>query len=180
MSSTDSVTSERVTGRVKWFNNKAGYGFITVTDGVRAGTDMFIHHTAINVENQQYKYLVQGEYVSFDVVHTSTGNHEWQASNVSGVNNGKLMCETRHEYKISRTTFRAEDVQEAPRQVRVPRDATSTRRPYVPRARGEGPREGGGAREGQKEGGGAREWTLAGTRNGGRGAQRSDAPTETR
>lgn len=176
MSSTDNVTSERVTGRVKWFNNKAGYGFITVTDGVRAGTDMFIHHTAINVENQQYKYLVQGEYVSFDVVHTSTGNHEWQASNVSGVNNGKLMCETRHEYKISRTTFRTDDVQDAPRPTRVPRerDASSTKRPYAPRSRGEGPREG------QREGGGAREWTLTGSRNGGRGAQRNDASTETR
>jgi len=176
MSSTDSVTSERVTGRVKWFNNKAGYGFITVTDGVRAGTDMFIHHTAINVENQQYKYLVQGEYVSFDVVHTSTGNHEWQASNVSGVNNGKLMCETRHEYKISRTTFRTDDVQDAPRQARVPqeRDASSTKRTYAPRPRGEGPREG------QREGGGAREWTLTGSRNGGRGAQRNGASTETR
>jgi cold shock CspA family protein len=162
MSSTDSVTSERVTGRVKWFNNKAGYGFITVTDGVRAGTDMFIHHTAINVENQQYKYLVQGEYVSFDVVHTSTGNHEWQASNVSGVNNGKLMCETRHEYKISRTTFRTDDVQDAPRQ--------ATKRTYAPRPRGEGPREGGGARE----------WTLTGSHNGGRGAQRNDVSTETR
>lgn len=179
MSSTDSVTSSaqspRVTGRIKWFNNKAGYGFITVTDGERAGTDMFVHHTAINVESQQYKYLVQGEYVSFDVVHTSSGNHEWQASNVSGVNNGKLMCETRREYKISRTTFRSDatdEVQEAPRQSRE-RDTSSTKRTYAPRARGEGPREG------QKEGGGAREWTLTGNRNSGRGAQRSFAHTDT-
>ena len=88
MSSTDGVTSsaqsERVIGRVKWFNNKAGYGFITVTDGSRSGSDVFIHHSAINVESQQYKYLVQGEYVNFDVVQTNSGTHEWQASNVSG------------------------------------------------------------------------------------------------
>ncbi len=31
--------TERFTGRVKWFNNKAGYGFITVTDGSKAGSD---------------------------------------------------------------------------------------------------------------------------------------------
>jgi cold shock protein len=147
MSSTDGVTSsaqsERVIGRVKWFNNKAGYGFITVTDGSRSGSDVFIHHSAINVESQQYKYLVQGEYVNFDVVHTNSGTHEWQASNVSGVNSGKLMCETRREYKIARTNFRPDAVEGEP--------ATEPRRQPAPRARGEGPREGG-----------RREWSVVG------------------
>ena len=46
--------SEQLTGRVKWFNNKAGYGFITVTDGSRSGSDIFVHHSSIQVENQQY------------------------------------------------------------------------------------------------------------------------------
>jgi CspA family cold shock protein len=146
MSSTDGVTSsaqsERVIGRVKWFNNKAGYGFITVTDGSRSGSDVFIHHTAINVESQQYKYLVQGEYVNFDVVHTNSGTHEWQASNVSGVNSGKLMCETRREYKIARTNFRP-DAAEG--------ESSEPRRQPAPRARGEGPREGG-----------RREWSVVG------------------
>lgn len=147
MSSTDGVTSsaqsERVIGRVKWFNNKAGYGFITVTDGSRSGSDVFIHHSAINVESQQYKYLVQGEYVNFDVVHTNSGTHEWQASNVSGVNSGKLMCETRREYKIARTNFRPE----------APEGEASAapRRQPAPRARGEGPREGS-----------RREWSVVG------------------
>ena len=50
-------TSEHLVGRVKWFNNKAGYGFITVTDGDRSGSDIFVHHSAINVESQQYRYL---------------------------------------------------------------------------------------------------------------------------
>jgi cold shock CspA family protein len=39
------------TGRVKWFNSKAGYGFITVTDGPKSGTDVFVHHSAIKVES---------------------------------------------------------------------------------------------------------------------------------
>ena len=43
MSNSHEETS--ITGRVKWFNNKAGYGFITITDGDRVGTDVFVHHT---------------------------------------------------------------------------------------------------------------------------------------
>jgi len=58
---TSSISNERLNGRVKWFNNKAGYGFITVTDGSQSGSDIFIHHSAISVADQQYKYLVQGE-----------------------------------------------------------------------------------------------------------------------
>ena len=35
------------------------------TDGDQAGTDVFVHHSDVNVVNQQYKYFVQGEYVEF-------------------------------------------------------------------------------------------------------------------
>ena len=153
MSSSSSVSSERFTGRVKWFNNKAGYGFITVTDGSRSGSDVFIHHSAINVESQQYKYLVQGEYVNFDVVHTNSGTHEWQASNVSGVNSGKLMCETRREYKIARTNFRPDAAEGE--------SSTMPRRQPAPRVRGEGPREGG-----------RREWSVVGGQAENKGASR--------
>ena len=101
--STDKATSERFTGRVKWFNNKAGYGFITITDGSRSGTDIFVHHSVIGVGSQQFRYLVQGEYVEFDLVPTIQGStHEIQASNVCGIKGGKLMCETRNEYKATK------------------------------------------------------------------------------
>jgi CspA family cold shock protein len=79
-------------GRVKWFNNKNGYGFISLADN-----DIFVHHSGIIVSSDQYKYLVQGEYVSFNIERLSSGNHEIQATNVKGINNGKLMCETRSE-----------------------------------------------------------------------------------
>ena len=54
-----SGTELRILGRVKWFNNKAGYGFITVTDGDRSGKDIFVHHSGIKVGSEQYRYLVQ-------------------------------------------------------------------------------------------------------------------------
>lgn len=99
--STSSEVSTHVRGRVKWFNNKSGYGFITVSEGERP-SDIFVHHSALAVSEEQYKYLVQGEYVEFDIVHVSNGSHEYQASNVRGLNGGKLMCETRHEARVAR------------------------------------------------------------------------------
>lgn len=115
---TPSAASEHLLGRVKWFNNKAGYGFITVTDGHRSGTDIFVHHSAINVENQQYKYLVQGEYVEFDLIKTDSEKHEWQGSKVSGIKGGKLMCETRFDLKIARNEYKSvkQDEPKMPRQ----------------------------------------------------------------
>ena len=99
------MTTEIFTGRVKWFNNKTGYGFITVTDGQRSGSDIFVHHSAINVEGQ-YKYLVQGEYVEFTSVDTPSGKHDCQAGSVNGIKGGKLMCTTRHETKVARTNYK--------------------------------------------------------------------------
>ena len=141
-------SSELFIGRVKWFNNKAGYGFITVTDGSRSGSDIFVHHSAIDVENQQYKYLVQGEYVEFGLIKTTSGDHEWQASSVNGIKGGKLMCETRHDLKISRTSYKSEkpepeEVQQTetkmPRQQRAPRAPRDSSQSNQPRVRGEGP-----------------------------------------
>ena len=107
MSSIDSSSSEKFTGRVKWFNNKAGYGFVTVTDGSKSGSDVFIHHSAIKVDAEQYKYLVQGEYVEFTLSTVEGGKHEFQAAEVCGIKGGKLMCETRNELKSARTTYKS-------------------------------------------------------------------------
>jgi cold shock CspA family protein len=86
---------ERNFGRVKWFNNKAGYGFITVIDGSKVGSELFVHHSSIQIAAEQYKYLVQGEYVEFTLSAVATGNHESQAADVTGIRHGLLMCETR-------------------------------------------------------------------------------------
>ena len=97
----EETQQERSSGRVKWFNNRAGYGFITVSDGEHSGEDIFVHHSALNVEKEQYKYLIEGEYVEFGWTSTENSEkHKWQASNVSGINNGKLMCETRNDTRV--------------------------------------------------------------------------------
>ena len=103
-----SSSSERFTGRVKWFNNKAGYGFVTVTDGPMSGSDVFVHHSSVKVDSEQYKYLVQGEYVEFSLLNTNTSDHEHQAGDVCGIKGGKLMCETRRDTRSARSQYRSE------------------------------------------------------------------------
>ena len=88
-------TNKRQMGQVKWFNNKAGYGFITMTDESGIPSDIFTHYSTVKVQDTQYKFLVQGEYVEFDIVDSTSENHKFQATNVTGMNGGKLMCETR-------------------------------------------------------------------------------------
>ena len=162
MSSKDTVTSsassERLTGRVKWFNNKAGYGFITVTDGSHSGSDIFVHHSVIGVSSQQYKYLVQGEYVDFELSSTQGGAHEFQATNVAGIKGGKLMCETRHEFKVARSSYKTTHGEQSVGQVSEPVTVTRQRRvpneSSAPRVRGDGPR-GEALRDSEKK-----DWTF--------------------
>jgi len=100
-------------GRVKWFNNKSGFGFITVTDGQNINSDIFVHHSAIQVDSEQYKYLVQGEYVEFILSNVLNSNkHQVQATNVKGIKGGKLMCETRNDMKSSKLNYK-DDFQQA-------------------------------------------------------------------
>lgn len=60
-------------GKVKWFNNEKGYGFIENNDG----EDVFVHFTGIKEEG--FRTLEEGQAVSFDVVE---GNRGPQALNV--------------------------------------------------------------------------------------------------
>jgi cold shock CspA family protein len=92
-SQTDTATS-RLLGQVKWFNNKAGYGFITLNEG-DSSKDIFVHYKNVRADSAEYKYLVQGEYVEFSIVKSTQEGREFQASEVTGVKGGKLMCETR-------------------------------------------------------------------------------------
>ena len=88
---------DQITGRVKWFNNKAGFGFVTACEGELKDKDVFVHYSSIRVPDDQYKYLIQGEYVDFEITASDKSDHEFHAVNVSGVKGGNLMCETRRQ-----------------------------------------------------------------------------------
>ena len=60
-----SSTDERLTGQVKWFNNRTGYGFITLIDGEHKGKDIFTPLAAIEVSDSQYNLLIKGESIQF-------------------------------------------------------------------------------------------------------------------
>lgn len=66
-------------GKVKWFNNEKGYGFIEYKEN----EDVFVHYSAIELDG--YKTLSEGQLVEFQLVETSKG---YQALNV------KLVKET--------------------------------------------------------------------------------------
>ena len=61
------------TGKVKWFNDAKGFGFIVRADG----PDLFVHHTAIIAEG--FRSLAEGQDVEFDVTEGPKG---LQATNV--------------------------------------------------------------------------------------------------
>jgi len=137
------TSSERLTGRVKWFNNRAGFGFVTVMEGDKKDEDVFVHHSGIVVNSEQYKYLVQGEYVSFELRESDNDDHPYQAGDVKGVLSGWLMCETRNANRSTRNDEgEEEDDDSAPR--RRPRRQNNRR---TVRPRGSGPRESGGDAE---------------------------------
>ena len=54
-------------GKVKWFDNKRGYGFIAQD----AGKDVFVHHSSI--QGKGYKKLIEGETVKLDLVPVDKG-----------------------------------------------------------------------------------------------------------
>ena len=89
----DSNQNQRVVGsnlgQVKWFDNKLGYGFITVLNNEHSGKDVFVHQTNVHPAESEYRTLSKGEYVSLNV----STDEKVQALDVTGVLGGTLRCD---------------------------------------------------------------------------------------
>jgi cold shock CspA family protein len=141
--------SPRIVGQVKWFNNKAGYGFITVSDGEYVGKDIFAHYSTIRVGDTQYRYLVQGEYVEFQLSISTNTAHEFQATHISGIKGGLLMCETRQSSRPVRKEYEVSSSSSVPMPMPMPMESSerlsdrvktaSSRRPLPSDRRGRRP-----------------------------------------
>ena len=135
------MSTTRITGRVKWFNSKAGYGFITACEGELVDKDIFVHYSSIKSDASHYKYLTQGEYVDFSLTKPSNEKHEFHAVEVSGVKGGPILCETRRLSALASRTVSegseadvSEEVKVAPVAVAVEAPSAAPVRKSRPRA----------------------------------------------
>lgn len=102
-SATMAVTYGSNLGRVKWFNSKLGYGFIT-TKVNGEDVDIFAHQSNVKPNVSKYRTLREGEYVSLNV---STSGETQQAVDITGVHGGNLLCDL-----IRTTRMNSRDVED--------------------------------------------------------------------
>ena len=70
------MSDQVINGKVKWFNDEKGFGFIEQ----EGGKDVFVHHSAINTSGNGRRTLVEGQDVSFEVIQGKKGP---EAANVT-------------------------------------------------------------------------------------------------
>ena len=136
------TNTSRQTGIVKWFDNKKGFGMITVLESTHKGNDIFAHHSEVRVTVQQYKYLVAGEYVTFEVNHIVGDETKLTAVDIKGVLDGPVMCETINAEKLIKNAYHSKRRLEnsvAPKKVAVepepePERVAVAPKPRAPRA----------------------------------------------
>lgn len=84
------ISDSAYRGVCKWFNNRLGYGFVTVVSDGDKGADVFVHQTNLKPHKSTYRTLSQGEYIQFNIEESNNGK---QAINVTGIDSGPLMCD---------------------------------------------------------------------------------------
>ncbi len=98
--------SQRYTAVVKWFDNGLNYGFATILEGEHEGKDTFVHQSNIITDNEGiYRSLKKGEYIEFAIEPCENATHQFQASNVTGLKKGPVMCETNYEAYGSKPNY---------------------------------------------------------------------------
>jgi cold shock CspA family protein len=102
------MSTIRSIGYVKWFNKKQGFGFIHVMNGPYEGQDIFVHFSSIRLSKENpatgYKFLIQGEYVEFVVEKALKENHKYHATDITGIFEHNILCQTRQENMSQRLT----------------------------------------------------------------------------
>ncbi len=88
------MSGVKISGKVKWFNNAKGYGFINA-DG-QSGEDLFAHYSAITMEG--YKTLKAGQPVEFEIIQGPKGLHAVGICAACAATPGTIHDET-HETK---------------------------------------------------------------------------------
>jgi len=86
------------TGKVKWFNNAKGYGFILSDSG---GEDLFAHYSSIQTDG--YKTLKAGQSVQFDTKPSDNGIHAINITPLDMINTTKVK-QTENADKVLGTT----------------------------------------------------------------------------
>ncbi len=81
-----------MTGKVKWFDDKKGFGFIELDDG---SGDVFVHYTAVEMDG--FKSLSKGQPVEFDVIEADKGR---QAASVKAIDTGDESTEIREDLSL--------------------------------------------------------------------------------
>jgi len=93
-------SQSRVAGRVKWFDNRKGFGFV---NNLSNNAEVFVHHSGLTSQNGVFRTLYPGEYVEFDLHHDSQSNRDY-AVNVTGVQGGSLLCDNQGTRLMVRRT----------------------------------------------------------------------------
>ena len=106
------------------------------------GEDIFVHHTGVQVGSEQYKYLVQGEYVHFTLRGSDSSAHPYQAANLTGPYGGQLMCETRNENRKASGEGDDDSIDRKSRPRRTQGGNNRRQQRVAVHVRGTGPREG--------------------------------------
>lgn len=76
----------RVRGKVKWFNNKLGYGFISHRPKPNIENDIFVHWSNLMLPEHDFHTLFKDELVEFEIQKCLNGPKSIQACRVSGPN----------------------------------------------------------------------------------------------